>query len=92
MIHKGQCQFENLPNPITVGTVLKLSCKSQKKLSFKKHLFIQFPDQKDKYKLQLLKVVKKDQSSLDLEVTSYQPGHFAQKFSITDGTSTLKSE
>ena len=90
MIHEGQCQFKNIPNPITVGTVLQLSCKSQTKLSFKKYLFIQFPDQKDKNKLQLLKVVTKDQSSVDLEVTSYQPGDFAQEFSITDGSSTLK--
>lgn len=90
MRYKGKCEFKNLPDSITVGTVLNLYCKSKGNFNFDKNLFIEFSDPKDKYKVHILNVLENTQGSLDLKVTSYRAGPFSNKFSITDGTSSLE--
>ena len=91
MVYKGQCSLKNTPQAVTVGTVLNLSCHSEKAILFKDNLFIQFPDPKDKYKLKILKILKKSEHDLNLEVTSYKTGSFSQSFFITDGESSLEA-
>lgn len=86
MTNRWKCHFKKIPETVTVGDPLFLSCDGKTPLSLNKEkLFIRFLQPENKYKLHILKVMHLDSRSVDLVVTSYRTGDFRESFFVTDG-------
>lgn len=86
---KWSCVILNQPEKLTVGEKFSISCQGLEPVTFKNPQIV-LPEQKDNYRLYVLKGFQKDLKSLKLQVVSYRTGAFENiPFIITDGENSV---
>lgn len=86
-----RCLF-NGSEELTVGKIFQLHCEGSLGVSLKDSLTLEFPEGIPPFSLVLLDVVKKNETSFDLNVTSYRAGKFKTPYiRISDGEVQIES-